>query len=128
MLITCGAAWRWGARPERLGAVLLAVTWVVVLIGQLAMGGRRMEPIIIGDCIYGSGLLVISGVYWRVWSWLSIALEAVAFFIHALMYQGIVNESYAYAYAMNVISILELLLLLGAALLNLRARGLVRPH
>jgi hypothetical protein len=120
VLTTCVAAWRWGARPERMGAILLAATWAVILAGQIEFGSRRMEPVIVGDGLYGAGLLVISGIYWRVWSWISIALEAVAFFVHALMYQGIVNTSYAYAAALDVIAGLELLLLFGAALLNRR--------
>jgi len=121
MICTCSVAWKWGARPERLGATLLAVSWIVVILGQLILPRYSTLPVVIGDCVYGPGLLILSAKYWRVWTWLSVVLEAIAFFIHASMYQGLINTSYAYAAALNGISVLELLALLVASLLNLGA-------
>lgn len=116
LVVACVTAWRRGGAAEREGAVLIGASWLAALAGQLAVGARRVEPLILCDLLYGLGLLYLTYKYSRAWLWLSLAFEAVTFLMHACLYQLDDRPSYSYMATLNVFSFCELGLLVCGAL------------
>ncbi|MGC1301719.1 MAG: hypothetical protein WA840_05025 [Caulobacteraceae bacterium] len=85
--VGCAIAIRIGGEPERRAAMLMVICWVATTAVQF-LTGRLFEPVLVGDFVYGVGLLWFAARYNRPWIWIMIAFEAVLFFLHASLYQA----------------------------------------
>jgi hypothetical protein len=121
MAVACYTAWRVGDLPQRRIGVLVAICWVLTTIGEFATG-RQAEPVMIGDAVFGLGLLWFAWRYNTIWLWLMICLEAALFFLHAAVYQAGQPPNAIQAVGNNILATLGLIVLVVASLLDWRRR------
>jgi hypothetical protein len=109
LALTCAAAaWR-GERPERLGAALIAVTWILsTLVEQRSNWLEPQYGILTVDIATLFGLAGLAFVYRRGWAICAAAFQAVAVLTHLAF---VINPAALYrAYYMDIFSIGFLLL------------------
>ncbi len=122
MTAACLTALRWGARPVRLAAMVIGVAWALTTVGELATG-LRAEAVILGDIAGGLGLLVLAASFHTRWLWAMTLIEAALFMLHAWFYAVADAPGVTLVVANNVLATLGLVVLVGAALQDLRTRA-----
>jgi hypothetical protein len=84
LVVACGFAWWKGGAPERLGALMLAVSWIGT---DVARGfSNEMIPtvtIFVSDVALAVGFLYIAIRYSSLWLGAMMILEAIEFALHA---------------------------------------------
>ncbi len=115
MAAVCITAWRLGDRPQRSIAVVVALCWVLTTVAEFATG-RQAEPVMMGDAIFGVGLLWFVWRYNTGWLWMMIGVEAALFFLHAAVYQAGRPPNPFQALGNNILATLGLVVLLTAVL------------
>jgi hypothetical protein len=115
MAAVCITAWRLGDRPQRGIAAVIAICWVLTTVAEFATG-RTAEPVMVGDAVFGIGLLWFVWRYNTVWLWIMIGMEAALFFLHATIYQVGRPPNPLQTVGNNLLATLGLVVLLGAVL------------
>jgi hypothetical protein len=81
--VTCVLAFWRGGRPERLGAVLIAVTWAVTPLVELRRSWFEPQPGILAvDALTLAALVGLAFGYRRYWTICAAAFQAVAVLTH----------------------------------------------
>ena len=85
MLAVCGAALRWGGRPERRVALLLGAAWIATLVVQRLLG--EVAPVLVlasMDAIVFAVLVTFSWTDREDWMIWAVACQGVALGVHAI--------------------------------------------
>jgi hypothetical protein len=84
LVAACGFAWWKGGPPERLGTLMLAVSWIGA---DIARGfSNQMVPTVtmfVSDAVLAIGFLYIAIRYSSLWLGAVMILQAIAFALHA---------------------------------------------
>ena len=89
LVLSCGfAIWK-GQRAERLGAILILVTWLVTLAGSIGADIYHPPPAIIfliSDAILAGGLLLLAVLFSSWWMGAAMLLQALSLSFHAAFF------------------------------------------
>lgn len=102
--------------------MLVVVCWTVTTLAEFATG-RRAEPVMIGDAVFGVGLLWFAWRYNRGFLWVMVGIQATLFFLHALLYEASTPPSRIQALGNNLLATGALIVLVVAALRSWRLRA-----
>ena len=122
MAVACLAAYRIGDEAVRLAAALVVASWVVAFVGQ-QITGLRAEPVIASEVVAGIGFLYLAGSYSLGWLWVEVALDAVLLLIHAWYYGNGETPPPAQVIGNNLLAVVALAVLVGAAVRSRRTSG-----
>ena len=113
MLAVCGAALRWGGRPERRGAVLIGAAWIGLLVAQRLLG--QVAPVVTllaMDAVVFAMLLLINWTDRSEWLVYALACQGVALGVHLIRLLSPAMSKWTYLTALAIASY-GLLLCLG---------------
>lgn len=105
MLGVCGAALRWGGRPERRVGLLIAAAWLATLVVQRLTGQVAPVRLLLGlDLLVFLALLALSWRDRQDWTIYAVALQAVALAVHALRLFSPAMSTWTYLSALAAVS------------------------
>lgn len=125
MLLTCGAAWRWGGRLERRTAAVIAAAWVFTIAAQRVAGhAAPVAALATADAAVFGALLALSWGDREGWMIYAVACQGVALAVHAIRIWTPSMTAWTYLTALAVASYgLLLALAWGVWLHSRRARA-----
>ena len=115
-----------GGAPERAGALLMAVEWLVeVGVDRLLKGGLiAVSPTIGLDALLAGGLLILALKYGKLWLGAAMMLQSVTLALHAMALGDGAPGYNIYAALLNVTTCLIVLSLLVGTVSAWRRRAL----
>ncbi len=105
MLAVCGAALRWGGRPERRTAGLVGLAWIANLLAQRLAG--EVAPVRLVAAMDGAVFLLLLALSWaerRGWMIAALACQGLALAIHAIRLSAPAMSTWTYVTALTVVS------------------------
>jgi nitrate reductase gamma subunit len=127
LAVTCAFAWWKGGTPERLGTLMLAVSWVGADLVR-GLSGQMVPTVtlLISDILISAGFLYIAIRYSSLWLGAAMMFRAVGFAVHAAQLSATDaprwNGWIIYLLINNVLSYLVLLTLAGGTLATMMRR------
>ena len=123
MLAVCGAALRWGGRPERRVALLLGGAWLATLVVQRVVGEVAPAPVLAAmDLAVFAILAAFSWIDREDWMICAVACQGVALGVHAIRLFSPAMSTWTYLTALAASSYGLLLTLAWATWVARRAR------
>ena len=131
LVTTCLFTWIKGGPPERLGAVMVVVSWLGTDFARAATGLTIPTSVMfLSDLLLSLGFLYVSVRYSSLWLGLAMLFESFCFALHALQlgdndaprWHGMI----IYLLLNNILSYLVLLTLAGGTLATMHKRALAR--
>lgn len=117
LALACGVALLKGGQGERIGAVMVAVTWTGLLLVQHLTGEAVPQiPLLISDMLLGAGFLALAIRYSTIWPGLGMLFQSAAFGLHLLHMTDGMHGARAYVLGVNTVSYCVLLCLMGGAI------------
>ncbi len=105
MLAVCGAALRWGGRPERRAAVLIGVAWIALLAAQRVLGQvAPVATLLAMDAAVFVLLLLINWTDREEWLVYGLACQGVALGVHVIRLLSPAMSKWTYLTALAVSS------------------------
>jgi MFS family permease len=120
-------AWWKGGPPERLGTLMLAVTWIGADVAR-GVGGQMVptNTLLISDLLTSAGFLYIAIRYSSLWLGAAMIFRAIGFALHAAQLSDQDAPRWhgwiIYLLVNNILSYLVLLALVGGTIATLRRR------
>lgn len=81
-VLVFGAAFRWGARPERLSAVLMFIAYLLTPVAGLWAHPGLASGVLVIDALLAVGLLILSLKHARWWLLLAVANQGLVVIAH----------------------------------------------
>ena len=118
----CALAFLKGGPAERGGALLIAANWVAITVTQIVVGSETVSSRVVGlpsliyDSLLAVGFLWLALRYSSLWLGAAMILQGVQLAIYASFLGSSEIKLRTYAVALNVVSILVLLTILGGTI------------
>lgn len=121
-LVCVLAIWK-GSPAERIGAILVALTWGGLLLVQGVTGEAVPQiPLLISDAVLATGFLVLAIRYASTWLGAGMLFQAGAFALHLARMNAEMREARLYVTGINALSYCVLACLAGGAIMSWMAR------
>lgn len=123
VVLVCSLALWKGGRPERLGGGLLLIVWVAGAAAAILLPGETPPLLMLSlDAVLAVGFLALTIRFGVLWLGAALLLQSANFALHANYLGEMFDLRSDYIQIVNAISLLMLILLLGATLVAWRRR------